>query len=222
MSLLGNLIGVSPIRPMQRHMEAAVECAREVMPLFEEMAAGKIDQFIERRKKIDSLEHQADEIKHEIRSKLPSRLFMAFERRDILEILDAQDSIADRAQDIAGLVEQRSMVLPKALVEPVMDLVRGVIAACEYAGEVIEELDELLETGFSGRGAAKVEEMIKHLNHLESETDRQAEKAQRALFEIENEIGVGTVFWYQLINWVGQMADNAERVGNRLRLLIAT
>jgi len=114
------------------------------------------------------------------------------------------------------------MVLPKALVEPVMDLVRGVIAACEYAGEVIEELDELLETGFSGRGAAKVEEMIKHLNHLESETDRQAEKAQRALFEIENEIGVGTVFWYQLINWVGQMADNAERVGNRLRLLIAT
>jgi len=187
MSLLGNLIGVSPIRPMQRHMEAAVECAREVMPLFEEMAAGKIDQFIERRKKIDSLEHQADEIKHEIRSKLPSRLFMAFERRDILEILDAQDSIADRAQDIAGLVEQRSMVLPKALVEPVMDLVRGVIAACEYAGEVIEELDELLETGFSGRGAAKVEEMIKHLNHLESETDRQAEKAQRALFEIENE-----------------------------------
>jgi len=36
MSLLGNLIGVSPIRPMQRHMEAAVECAREVMPLFEE------------------------------------------------------------------------------------------------------------------------------------------------------------------------------------------
>jgi len=222
MSLLGNLIGVSPIRPMQKHMEAAVECAREVLPLFEEMVAGQVGAFTERRKKIDALEHQADEIKHEIRGKLPNRLFMAFERRDILEILDAQDSIADRAQDIAGLVEQRSMVFPATLAEPVVELVRRVIAACEYAGEVIQELDELLETGFSGRGAAKVEEMIKHLNHLESETDRQAELAQRALFAVEDEIGVGTVFWYQLINWVSAMADNAERVGNRLRLLIAT
>lgn len=222
MSLLGNLFGTSPIRPMQKHMQAAVACAREVLPLFEEMVAGRIETFADHRLKIDTLEHEADELKHEIRSHLPSRLFLAFERRDMLEILDSQDSIADRAQDVAEIVEQRSMAMPAPLAEPMLDLARKVIATCEQAGNVIQELDELLETGFSGRGAARVEEMIKQLNRLESETDRQVERAHRVLFGMEAELGIGTFFWYELINWVGAMADHAERVGNRLRLLIAS
>jgi uncharacterized protein Yka (UPF0111/DUF47 family) len=28
--------------------------------------------------------------------------------------------------------------------------------------------------------------------------------------------------WYQLIEWVGDLADYAEKVGDRLRLLIAS
>jgi len=222
MSLLGNLFGSSPIRPMQRHMQAAVACAREILPLFEDMAAGRAEAFPEHRRKIDELEHHADDIKHEIRSKLPSRLFMAFERRDMLEILDHQDSIADRAQDIAGIFDQRTMVIPEPLVEPLLDLVRKVIATCEHAGRVIQELDELIETGFSGREVGRVEELIKVLNDLESETDHLAERTQRKLFEIEDSLGVGTVFWYELINWVGRMADHAEKVGNRMRVLIAS
>jgi predicted phosphate transport protein (TIGR00153 family) len=221
MSLLGNLFGASPIRPMQRHMQVAVACAKEVLPLFEDMAAGRIEAFADRRGTIDQLEHEADDIKNEIRSHLPKRLFMAFERRDMLEILDRQDSIADSAQDVAELVDQRAMVIPEPLVEPLLDLVGKVVATCEHAGRMIQELDELLETGFSGREAGRVEEMIEALNDLETETDQLAERAQRRLFGIEDELGVSTVFWYQLINWVGRMADHAERVGNRLRLLIA-
>ena len=221
MSLLGNLFGASPIRPMQKHMKVAVACAKEVLPLFEDMAAGRIEAFPARREAIDQLEHEADDIKNEIRSRLPRRLFMAVERRDMLEILDQQDSIADCAQDIAGLVDQRSMVAPEGLAEPLLELVRKVIFTCEHAGQVIQELDELLETGFSGRTAGRVEERINALNALETQTDEMAEHAQRKLFSMEDELGVSTVFWSQLIIWVGRMADHAEKVGNRLRLLIA-
>ncbi len=35
-SFIGSLFGRSPIRPMQQHMRAAVACARQVLPLFEE------------------------------------------------------------------------------------------------------------------------------------------------------------------------------------------
>jgi predicted phosphate transport protein (TIGR00153 family) len=221
MSLLGNLFGTSPIRPMQRHMRAAVACAREILPLFEDMVAGRVDAFPGRRAKIDDLEHKADAIKHEIRSKLPNRLFMAFERRDMLEILDNQDSIADRAQDIAELVDQRSMVVPEPVAEPLLELVHKVIETCEHAATVIQELDELVETGFSAREVERVGEMITVLNDLESEADALAERAQRRLFAIEDDLGVSTVFWYELINWVGRMADHAEKVGNRMRVLIA-
>jgi hypothetical protein len=32
---------------------------------------------------------------------------------------------------------------------------------------------------------------------------------------------VSVMFWYQLIIWTGDLADYAEKVGNRLRLLMA-
>ena len=212
MSLIANLFGHSPIRPMQQHMRVATACAREVLPLFEAMASGDLSAIAERRREIDRLEHEADSIKNEIRSHLPKRLLMAVERRDMLEILDAQDSIADVAQDIAELAELRGMTLPESLREPFLDLVR----------RVLNELDELLETGFAGREVGRVEEMISELNRIETDTDELAQRAIRQIFAMESELGIGTVFWYQLVGWVADLADYAERVGNRLRLLIAT
>jgi predicted phosphate transport protein (TIGR00153 family) len=202
-------------------MRASVACAREVLPLFEDMVAQRTDRLPAHRAKIDDLEHEADRIKNEIRSHLPKRLFMAFERRDMLEILDFQDSIADVAQDIAELVDLRQMTLPPELSEPVLALVRRVLEACDQAERVIGELDELVETGFGPHESARVEAMVAELNAIETDTDTLTETAQRALFALESQIGIGTVFFYQLINWVADLADYAERVGNRTRLLIA-
>ena len=222
MSIIGDLFGRSPIRPMQRHMKAAVACAREVLPLVEAMAAGDAEAMSRHRAEIVRLEHEADTIKHKIRSHLPKRLFMAVERRDMLEILDNQDSIADTAQDIAELADMRGMVAPEALREPVLALTRSVLVTCGQSEKVIDELDELIETGFGRHEVGKVEEMIVELNRMESETDVLAEEAKRVLFGIERELGVGTYFWYQLIDWIADMADYGEKVGNRLRLLIAS
>ena len=222
MSLIGSLFGRSPIRPMQQHMKAAVACAREVLPFVEAMVAGDTAAMSAQREKIGRLEHEADRIKHEIRSHLPKRLLMAVERRDMLDILDAQDSIADVAQDVAELADMRGMTAPEELREPLLELVRRVIATCEQAERVINELDELVETGFGPREVGRVEEMLAALDRLESDTDELAEAAQRKLFAMESTLGVSTVFWYQLINWIADMADYAERVGNRLRLLIAS
>jgi predicted phosphate transport protein (TIGR00153 family) len=206
---------------MQQHMRVATACAREVLPLFEAMAAGDATAVAERRQAIETLEHEADAIKNEIRSHLPKRLLMAVERRDMLEILDSQDSIADVAQDIAELAELRGMTLPEPLREPILELVRRVLAACDHAERIINELDELVETGFAGREVGRVEEMIGELNRIESDTDQLAERVTRQIFAIETELGVGTVFWYQMVGWIADLADYAERVGNRLRLLIA-
>ncbi len=193
---------------------AAVACARAVLPLVEDMVAGRTAELPARREEIDRL-------KHEIRSHLPRQLMLPVQRRDLLEILDFHDSIADCAQDVAGLADQRSMTVPPELADGMMELVRRVIDACDQAQRIVDELDELLETGFSGREAGRVEEMITALSHVASDTDHMAEKLHRQLFAMEDQLGVGTVFWYDLINQVARMADFAERVGNRLRLLIA-
>ncbi|MCP3985922.1 MAG: TIGR00153 family protein [bacterium] len=221
MSWIDKLVGHSPIGPMQKHMQAAVSCARQIVPLVEAMASGDQEAVRRCRTEIDRLEHEADEIKHEIRSHLPRRLMMAMERRDMLDILDQQDSIADVTQDIAELADQRGMQLPEALAEPFRGLATRVVAACEQGQRVIDELDELIETGFGDREVARVEEMINELGRIETETDVLQDRAARTLFAMEDQLGIGTVYWHQTILWIADLADYAERVGNRLRLLIA-
>jgi predicted phosphate transport protein (TIGR00153 family) len=222
MSWIDKLVGRSPIGPMQEHMKAAVACAREIEPLIEAMVIGDDEAIAAQRSKIDDLEHVADRIKHEIRGHMPRRLMMAMERRDMLEILDCQDSIADVTQDIAELVDQRRMHLPARLAEPVRALGRRVVATCEKAQRLIDELDELIETGFGEREVARVEDMLDQLGEIESETDVLLDQAARAVFDMEDELGIGTVYLHQVLLWIADIADFAERVGNRLRLLIAT
>ena len=221
MAWMDKLVGRSPVGPMQEHMRVVVACAHQIVPLVEAMASGDAAAVRERRAAIDDLEHEADSIKNEIRNNLPRRLMLALERRDMLEILDSQDSIADVTQDIAELVDQRGMVLPPPLVEPMTALAARVVAACDQGQKVINELDELVETGFSPRETARVETMISELGRIESETDELQDRACRVLFGLEDELGVATVYWHQIILWIADLADYAERVGNRLRLLIA-
>jgi predicted phosphate transport protein (TIGR00153 family) len=215
------LVSKSPIKPMQQHMGVAVLCAREILPLLEAMAEGDIGKIRDRRSEIDRLEHEADQIKHEIRSHTPKKFLMALDRRIILEILDYQDSIADTAQDIAEIADQRNMRLPTVMVEPVRSLAHSVVAACEQGQRIVDELDELVETGFGESEMRRVDEMIRELNRLESETDRQLDLAARKLFAIEDELGVATIFWHQVLRQIARLADLAERVGNRLHLLMA-
>jgi predicted phosphate transport protein (TIGR00153 family) len=115
----------------------------------------------------------------------------------------------------------RKMTVPPTMQASLLALTRRVLDTCVQAERVINELDELLETGFGEREVARVEEMLGEVNRLESDTDELEETTLRQLFAIEDELGVGTLFWYKLIHWIGDMADHAEKVGNRLRLLIA-
>lgn len=222
MSVIGNLFGRSPIRPMQTHMKAAAECARAVLPVLDAMANEDMAALDRARATVDDLEHRADELKHEIRSHLPKRLLMAIERRDMLEILDYQDSIADVTQDVAELAALRHMKTPETLKRPLLALAEAALAACAQSESVINELDELVETGFGRHEVARVEIMIERLNDLESLADDRGEEALRMLFSIEDEIGVGAYYWYEIIQWIGDIADYAERAGNRIRLLIAS
>jgi predicted phosphate transport protein (TIGR00153 family) len=217
-----SMFGKSPFKALQTHMRVALECASEIPPLFEALAAGDQEAVVSIKDKIFEREAEADTIKNGMRGALPKSLFMPVDRRDLLEVLQMQDSIADTAQDIAGLLVERRMELPEFMKEPMLALARRSVDACNQSAKIIEELDELLAMGFRGREASRVEEMVEELNLIEDDTDELGIELARHLFEHEDEIKpVSVMMWYQLIEWVGDLADYAEKVGDRLRLLIA-
>jgi len=222
-SPIANLFGRSPIKPLQEHMLAAETCAAEVIPLFAALAAGDGEGIRAHRAKINALENQADEVKNGIRAHLPRSLFMPIDRRDFLDMLNAQDSIADTAQDIAGLLALREMSIPPTFGDNLERYVKRSVDAVRQCGLIINELDELLAVSFGGREAVHVVEMIDELSGIETESDRLEETLVRALFDHEEEMKpMSVVFWYEILGLIGDLADYAEDVGDRLRLLIAS
>ncbi|HRD90055.1 MAG TPA: TIGR00153 family protein [Accumulibacter sp.] len=216
------LFGKSPFKPLQQHMRCVIDCVREVPPLFEALIGGDQGQLDGQKAKIFAKENEADAIKNELRDHLPRSMLLAVDRRDLLELLAMQEAIADVAQDIAGLLVERRMEVPEGMAEPLLRFVARCVAACEQAHMIIEQLDELLETGFRGREVERVEAMILELGHMETDTDLMGISLSRALFAQEDSIKpVSVMFWYQLIQWLGNLADYAEKVGDRLRVMIA-
>lgn len=219
---LASLMGHSPFKPIQEHMRTVSECVAEVPGLFEALIAGNQDGVNEYKERIFSKEHEADEIKNNLRVHLPKTLLMPVDRRDLLDVLAMQDSIADTAQDIAGLMVERDMSVPETMEEPLMALVKRCVDTCNESARIIEEMDELVEMGFRGREASRVEEMVEQVNKIEDETDEMGMALTRTLFSKEDEMNpVSVMFWYQLIQWIGDLADYAEKVGDRVRLLVA-
>jgi hypothetical protein len=216
------LFGSSPFKPMQAHMRIVKECVAEVPGLFDALIAGNQEEMTAHKDRIFEREQAADNLKNDLRAHLPKSLFTPVDRRDLLEILELQDTIANTAQDIAGLLMERNMEVPEGMAEPLSGLVNRCVDTNNMAAKIIEELDELIEIGFRGKEAGKVEQMAADLNALEEETDKLGIALTRTLFAKEDELKpVSVMFWYQLIQWIGDLADYAEKVGDRMRLLIA-
>ena len=83
-------------------------------------------------------------------------------------------------------------------------------------------MDELLETGFKGREVDLVENMITELDAIEDDTDRMQIAIRLQLKQLESELNpIDVMVTYRMIEWIGELADLAERVGSRLELMLA-
>ena len=221
-NVLANIFGASPVMSLEKHIDVAYRCAKQLREFFAAAIRGDWDAATAVRNEIENLEHQADDLKKEIRLRLPKSLFMPVPREDLLELLLVQDKIANRTKDISGLVLGRRMQIPSAIAEQFLTFVDRNVDAAKQARKSVRELDELFTAGFRGAEVDLVTAMIEKLDRIETETDDQQAALRAALFDIEASLNpVDAVFMYQVIELTGEIADMAERVGRRLELLLS-
>jgi uncharacterized protein len=203
-------------------MVKVMETVRPLNSLVEAVLAHDMDRVAAIQEEIARHENEADDLKHELRLHLPRSLFMPVERRDVLEVLNTQDRIANRAKDIAGLIRGRRMTIPENIAEDFAEFVGRGVDACRQAHRIIDELDELVETGFSGAEVDRVQEMIKELDRIEKDTDVIQVRIRSKLFDMERDLPpVDVMFLYRIIDWTGDLGDRAQRVGSRLQVMLA-
>ncbi len=217
-----NLFGRSPIGPLEEHMAKVHACVELLVPFFRAALAQDWKETEVLQQSIVQLENEADAVKRDLRIHLPNSLFMPVARSDLLELLSMQDRLANKAKDIAGVVFGRRMVFPEVTTNLFFEFLKRCVEASHQANAAIHELDELLETSFSGSEIKIVEGMIADLWQIERDTDDMQIHLRLKLFEMEDKLApVDVVFLYKVIEWTGDLANYAQDIGDRLQILLA-
>jgi hypothetical protein len=219
---LANLLARNPLPKVGELMSEVIRTSDRVQALIDLLAKG--DQAgVERvAKEISAMEGKADDAKNAARSKMPVRLLMPVDRRDVLKLISEIDAIADCAEDVGVLLTIRPLTVSEDM-KPVLELfVERVLETIREAAKLIDLIDDLVESGFAGPPAERVLEQSAILGRAEHEADKIQDQCARVLFKEEDSMPPAALFmWTKVLNKIGDMANHAENVGDQFRLFVA-
>jgi len=220
-NLVGESVQRSPMLALQEHMAVVLQAVEALGDFIALAQDGAWDRALQAQQRVADRESDADHLKQQLRGEMPKRLWMPVARSDLLDLLSAQDKIANRAKDIAGLMLGRQLSFPAALTDGVRDYLALSVEATAGALAAVEATQVLYRSGFGERQAAEVERLIVEVERLERASDRKQVELRARLFQVERDLPpVDAMFLYQVLDWVGSVADRAEKVTHRLLLVI--
>lgn len=215
---IARLFGKSPFAPLKTHMQKVALCMNKLSEIFLQLDQANIEKLAG---ELSKLEHDADLVKNDIRNHLPKSLFLPIDRTHFLDILSIQDHIADKAEDIGILLALRSLHPFRSCHEEIRSFFQKNQSVFLHAKQIIEEIDELLESSFGGLEAEKVKTMVEQTAYQEYEADKMQRSLLKQLVVHGDELPT-TAFWHwmRLIEEVGAISHLAEKLANRIRMVL--
>lgn len=223
MASITDLFRSSPFEPLRFHMNAVMDCVGYVRPMFEAVRDERFDKLQELAKAVFKAEHKADIIKDDIRRTIPKRFFLPVYRGDLLGYLKLQDDMADSAEDLAVLLTLKHLTLPPPLVDGTFEYIDKVQSVCRKTREIADYLPTLVEGDMVGAEAERALSMIANVEKAEWEADRLQYTLSQRMFSLEDEMKPADVLlWFRVFGELGQLANFAEKTGDRLRRMLST
>lgn len=217
------VFGRSPFVPLQMHMEKVAECIGKIPEILDAYRRQDSEAVADLAYILSRTEHEADLIKHDIRNSMPRGLFMPIDRTNLLRILNIQDSIANRAENIGVLLTFKQAGTFDEFETAFDAFVAKCLEAFKLTRDIIDQLDELLETGFGGTEAQTVQEMVDKVAFKEYESDIDQRELLRLLLANEDVITYGDFFlWTRIIQQVGGLADRSNNLAEAVRMTLDT
>jgi len=221
MAILTNLFGESPFAILEAHGERVHECIRLLRDVFAAVQRGDQAQLRALSDRICSLETEADKIRNQLHEMMVSHTLLPINKGELFNILEEQDSLADRAEDVANMLTYRDMSLPEPLMKQVLDYVEQVLRNCELARGITSRLDLLVEASFTGRDALTVSKLITELAEREDAIKPTQVEVTRALLKPEASLPpVEAVLWAQVVALLARLSLHADHVGHGIRLIL--
>lgn len=218
---IGSLFGKSPITPIQKHMQQVLTCVMLLPELFQALEKGDFEKLEVLSVEISKREHDADLAKHEIRNNFPRYLFMPIDRVQLFEIVELQDKIADKVEDIAVIAGLKKIAWIDEITESFWAFLDTNIKAFEQTHQIIQQLHELSEFSFGGIEAEKIRDLILSVSQSEHEADTMQRPLLKVLFEDDANLSPATFhIWQQLFESVGMISNLSEQLALRIRTIL--
>jgi len=218
----GKLFAKSPLKPIRKHMRFASEIVAFLPDAMQASFRNDREALDENRQTVCELAADADKLLEELRRRLPDASYIALEWRDLFDMLDMQEAITGRMQDITGLLLDLPLDVPKDMRTPLLHLVDRCVAATEVALEIVKLIEKVVEAGFKGAQVEAVRQLVQDIVAIGTEADAASRETTRTLFAQRREMDpVAVVFLYQLVGWIDDLANYSEKLAVRSQLLLA-
>lgn len=221
MTIIGDLLGNSPIGQLVDHARKVHECVELIKPMIEGLIAEDWEWVNELQYRVSKTEYEADKLKHDIRDNLPRRYFLPVNREELDGFLQCQEKMADYAEDFSVILTIRKTKLHEDLHEMFMAFVTQVFQVSGTLLTAAVEFKNLAEVSFSGAEARMVLELIKRLGEEEWKADKLARKLSKAIYALENEVStIDIIFYEKMLLKLSDIANEAENAGDYLRAML--
>lgn len=216
-----SMFGRSPFAPLKAHMDIVSQCVAKIEPLCQALDAGHFARMKEISEEIYQIENQADLAKHDVRNHLPKSLFLPFDRSWLLEVIEMQDKIADKVEDLAVVLEMKPLHLFEALREPFFRFLNKNLEAFRILLKIYDELKELMETSFGGLEAETVRTLVDEVALKEHEADIIQTEILKVLFNSESQLTFTSFdLWQKVFGNLAALSNISENLADRIRMLL--
>ncbi len=221
MGLLSNMFSQSPFARLAEHTRKVHECVRLLRPLAEALIGDDYEKIRELHHQISATEHEADQIKDEVRKSLSQVFMLSVGKYELNRFLAFQDDVADGTEDFAVVLRLRKTKIHPELREDFLALVDQVIRVSEQLLGIAEQLSVVAETGFTGKEVAVILETVKRIGEEEWEADKLQRRFAEHYYAIEDQIDPTTLRFYdKYCETLGGIANAAEKTAKYLRQAI--
>ncbi len=221
MGVLEKFFGSSPFVPLYEHAKKVHECVELLRPLVENLLSEDYGKIEELHHQMSRTEHEADQIKTELRDSLSKMYFLSVGQGELSQFLAFQDDIADSAEDFAVILTLRRTKMPEELREDFTEFVEQVIKVSKHLLVLSEKLSTIAEAGFVGKEVKQVLEDIAQIGQEEWQADKLERRFARHFYSMEDKLDAVTIsFFEKYCNVLGAVANNAEKTAKYLRLIL--
>jgi len=156
-------------------------------------------------------EGAADDIRRKVEQTLISGALLAPSRRQILEIIDRVDTLANAAEATLDYLLVQRVDVPAELVPSICEIL-------EFTSRIVDDVECAIHALFADKGS-KSTECLDRIDSGESEVDHLERKTTKALFALDLEMG-RKLHVSGLIDNLVAISDRAEDLADHIALVI--